>query len=121
MKIGEQVGGSHYAAMKIQPSELFEKYDIPWSQANAIKYVCRYDMKGGVLDLEKAIHYVKSATKIVSIPKWKIWEFRDGFEGLSREKGYALLILMAPSYVGEDLGMWKRIVVKELEKMQATL
>jgi len=54
-----QVGGNHYKDMVIQPSEFISKNELTWNVGNAIKYLCRHEMKGGKLDLEKAIHYIE--------------------------------------------------------------
>lgn len=59
-----QVGGSHYKDKSVQPwdamqswmsSDQFEGY----LRGNVIKYLCRYDKKGGVEDLYKARHYLE--------------------------------------------------------------
>jgi hypothetical protein len=47
----------HYD-MSIQPVEFIVKNDIPFREANIIKYVCRHREKGGLLDLLKAQHYL---------------------------------------------------------------
>ncbi len=53
-----QVGGNHYKDMAIQPSEFIYRNGLNWLVGNAIKYLCRYAVKGGVQDLEKAKHYI---------------------------------------------------------------
>ena len=53
----KQVGGSHYKNFKIQPYEFISKNDLSFFQGNVIKYVCRYQRKGGVEDLKKIVHY----------------------------------------------------------------
>lgn len=53
-----QVGGSHYKDMVIQPIEYIVKNDIPYREANVIKYVSRWRAKNGVEDLRKARHYI---------------------------------------------------------------
>ena len=53
-----QVGGEHYKNMVIQPVEFIHKNNIGFLEGNVIKYVCRHHKKGGVLDLEKARHYI---------------------------------------------------------------
>lgn len=53
----KEVGGTHYADMKIEPFELIDALDLDFVQGNIIKYVSRYKNKGGNQDLEKAIHY----------------------------------------------------------------
>ncbi len=54
-----QVAGEHYKTMKIQPSEFIRKNNIGWYEGNAIKYICRYKQKGGIQDIDKAIHYLQ--------------------------------------------------------------
>jgi len=65
-----QVGGAHYTSKMIQPWEYmeailtkdqFEGFLI----GNVIKYVSRYQEKGGKEDLLKAIHYLEKATDIL--------------------------------------------------------
>lgn len=57
--LATQVGGNHYKGMKIQPVEFIVANDIPYREANAIKYLCRHKNKNGLQDLEKALHYVQ--------------------------------------------------------------
>ena len=56
-----QVGGDHYKNFKIQPIEFILANEIPWLEANALKYLCRHKQKGERQDLEKVIHYVQMA------------------------------------------------------------
>ncbi len=55
----EQVGGSHYKSMKIQPVEFILANDLGFCEGNVVKYICRYKQKGGVQDLKKVIHYAE--------------------------------------------------------------
>ena len=55
----KQVGGSHYKDMPIQPVEFIVKNQLPFLEANIIKYTCRHSRKGGVEDVEKIIHYAE--------------------------------------------------------------
>lgn len=55
----KQVGGAHYKKMKIQVVEFVDKNQIPYLEGNAIKYICRHAEKGGVQDIDKAIHYLQ--------------------------------------------------------------
>lgn len=57
--LSEQVGGSHYKTMKIQPIEFIQANDLGFCEGNIIKYTCRYKQKGGVEDLNKVIHYAR--------------------------------------------------------------
>ena len=52
----EQVGGEHYKKLAIQPAEYNFKNNIPFLEGNIIKYVTRWRNKGGIADIDKAIH-----------------------------------------------------------------
>ncbi len=54
-----QVGGSHYKDSKIQPIEFIVANEIPYREANIIKYVFRHRQKNGLEDLKKAAHYLE--------------------------------------------------------------
>lgn len=49
----------YYDDMVIQPSEYIMANQIPWCEANAIKYISRWRNKGGVDDLKKAVRYLE--------------------------------------------------------------
>ncbi len=53
-----QVGGGHYKSMAIQPVEYITKNNLPYCEANVVKYISRWRDKGGKKDLEKAKHYI---------------------------------------------------------------
>jgi hypothetical protein len=55
----EQKGGDHYKKMKIEPIEFIYENEIPFAEANAIKYICRHSVKNGKEDLLKAISYIE--------------------------------------------------------------
>ena len=65
VKLGElsslltQVGGDHYKKMVIQPAEFINKNKLLFAEGNAIKYICRHSSKGGIQDIDKAIHYLE--------------------------------------------------------------
>lgn len=52
-----QIGGDHYAGT-IQPIDFIVANQIPYREANVIKYVFRHQKKNGVEDLRKARHYL---------------------------------------------------------------
>lgn len=58
-----QIGGDHYAKMKIEPIEFITANKLSFCQGNAIKYICRYQDKGKAEDLDKAIHYCEIMKK----------------------------------------------------------
>jgi hypothetical protein len=53
----KQVGGNHYASMKIQPVEFIAANELGFLEGNIVKYVCRHHAKNGAEDIKKAIHY----------------------------------------------------------------
>lgn len=53
-----QVGGNHYKQFAIQPTEFIYKNSLGFLEGNAIKYLTRWKIKGGLEDLKKARHYV---------------------------------------------------------------
>ena len=55
----KQIGGSHYQNFVIQPAEFINKNRLQFAEGNAIKYICRQSQKGGIQDIEKAIHYLE--------------------------------------------------------------
>jgi len=57
--LNKQIAGEHYKKFEIQPIEFITKNNIPFIEGNIIKYICRWQDKGGVEDLNKVIHYVE--------------------------------------------------------------
>lgn len=53
-----QVGGSHYKVNPIQHWDYVIANDIPYLEAQVIKYVTRWRLKNGIQDLHKAQHYL---------------------------------------------------------------
>lgn len=56
--LNQQVGGSHYKDMNIQPVEFITANNIGFLEGSVIKYVCRHKSKNGKQDLEKAKHFI---------------------------------------------------------------
>ena len=52
-----QVGGQHYKKYKIQPVELYNKFNLGFGESNLIKYSMRHQDKNGLQDLDKVYHY----------------------------------------------------------------
>ena len=59
----KQIGGSHYKNFVIQPYEFISKNNLSFFQGNVVKYVCRYQRKGGAEDIKKIIHYCQLELK----------------------------------------------------------
>ena len=55
----KQIGGSHYMYFDIQPAEFINRNKLLFAEGNAIKYICRHSKKGGIQDIDKAIHYLE--------------------------------------------------------------
>ena len=55
----KQIGGSHYMYFDIQPAEFINRNKLLFAEGNAIKYICRHSLKGGIQDIDKAIHYLE--------------------------------------------------------------
>lgn len=57
--LDKQVGGNHYKDLAIQPVEYIFKNNIGYIEGCVIKYVTRWQNKGGLQDLEKAKHFLE--------------------------------------------------------------
>lgn len=64
MARSKQVGGNHYKNKKLQPWDVIEAADLGFFEGNVIKYVMRHKEKGGVEDLQKAVHYLERLIEI---------------------------------------------------------
>jgi len=56
--LNNQVGGSHYKLLPIQPVEFIEKNNLSFLEGCVIKRICRWKNKNGIEDLEKAKHEI---------------------------------------------------------------
>ena len=54
-----QEGGGHYKDMPIQPMQYRLANGLDAAQHTAIKYISRFKAKGGLEDLNKAIHCIE--------------------------------------------------------------
>lgn len=61
-----QIGGDHYKSKPMQPWDFIAANGLGFFEGNVVKYVCRWQDKGGVADLEKARHYLD---KLIEISK----------------------------------------------------
>lgn len=64
-----QVGGSHYKDMQVQPWQAMEAWLTPeeyrgYHKGVAIGYLAREQQKGGLQDIEKAIHHLQRLVEI---------------------------------------------------------
>jgi hypothetical protein len=80
-----QVGGEHYrkANAKYQHWDLVAEYGMSYYIGNMTKYVCRWRTKGGLADLEKAMHYLE---KLISLDgNVEVYRGRKPYSFFSRE------------------------------------
>lgn len=57
--LSNQVDGTHYKLMSIQPVEFIHANRLGYFEGNVVKYVSRWKTKNGIADLRKAIHYLE--------------------------------------------------------------
>ena len=76
-----QIAGDHYKDMVVQPSHFIHANKIGWHEGNAIKYLCRWRVKGGVEDLKKAIHFIQLLIEeeTPAANRFHIQKFGDGW------------------------------------------
>lgn len=54
-----QVGGDHYHNKGLQPWDVIDAWGLGYYDGNVIKYLARWQDKGGIEDLRKAQHYLE--------------------------------------------------------------
>jgi hypothetical protein len=59
-----QEGGDHYKTMPIQPWDFIITNKLGFLEGNIVKYVCRWQSKGGLEDLRKANHYLAKLIEV---------------------------------------------------------
>ena len=59
-----QVGGAHYKDKAIQPWDFIASNKLGYLEGNIIKYVSRWQDKGGIEDLRKARHYLDKLIEV---------------------------------------------------------
>ena len=65
----KQIAGTHYSEMKSQPHAFIHANQIGFHEGCAIKYLCRWRKKGGIVDLKKAIHFIELLIELEENPK----------------------------------------------------
>lgn len=71
-----QIGGDHYKQFKgMEPWDVITAWGLGYLDGAAVKYISRWKYKGGIQDLEKAIHYLHKAIEVYSGSK----EVDNGF------------------------------------------
>jgi hypothetical protein len=62
----KQVSGTHYKKNAIQPWDYVAANNLGYFEGSAVKYLTRWKSKGGVADLEKAVHFIE---KLIELEK----------------------------------------------------
>lgn len=55
----KQIGGDHYKINAIQPWDYIIANNLGYLEGTAIKYITRWKSKGGIADIDKAIHFLE--------------------------------------------------------------
>jgi len=61
-----QVGGGHYQGKAIQPWDYIVSNRLGYLEGNVVKYISRWQDKGGRQDLEKARHYLDKLLEVTA-------------------------------------------------------
>lgn len=59
-----QIGGAHYKAHRYETWDVILDWNLGYLDGNAVKYLSRWRLKGGVQDLKKARHYIDKLIEI---------------------------------------------------------
>lgn len=59
-----QVAGTHYKAHKYETWDVILDWNLGYLDGNAVKYLSRWRLKGGVQDLKKARHYLDKLIEV---------------------------------------------------------
>lgn len=78
----KQIGGDHYAE-PIQVWDFVVANNIPYLEGNAIKYISRWRKKGGLADIDKAIHYLQKLKEVELIQTSPITTVQGGTVGVT--------------------------------------
>ena len=62
----KQISGNHYKEMSIQPWTYVHANNLGYFEGSAIKYITRWRNKGGVADIQKAIHFLEKLIELES-------------------------------------------------------
>lgn len=62
----KQVGGSHYKT-NIEPWDAILDWGLGYLDGSAVKYLSRWHKKGGIQDIEKAIHFLQKLIEVENV------------------------------------------------------
>ena len=94
--LNDQIGGSHYKSLVMQPIEFIVKSNLSFIQGNIIKYITRYKNKNGKQDIEKCIHYANMAIDLKDAgPKVKMLNLAYSYCKVNELSSYQTNIIVA--------------------------
>ena len=64
-----QIGGAHYKDYKYETWDVIVDWNLGYLDGNAVKYLSRWRLKGGLQDLKKARHYIDKLIEVLETPK----------------------------------------------------
>lgn len=59
-----QIGGTHYKRLQPEPWDVIMAWDRDYLVGSAIKYLSRWESKGGIEDLRKAVHFINKRIEL---------------------------------------------------------
>lgn len=59
-----QIGGDHYKTLQPEPWDVIWQWRRDYLVGSAIKYLARWETKGGVDDLRKAVHFIQKRIEL---------------------------------------------------------
>ena len=62
----KQIAGRHYKETSIQPWDYVAANNLGYFEGSAIKYITRWRNKGGIADIQKAIHFLEKLIELES-------------------------------------------------------
>lgn len=102
-----QVAGTHYKTLAIQPWNYTAANGLNWFEGEVIKYVTRWQSKGGVNDLRKARHIIDKMVELSVNHGWPAEhitvEQLAQLLGFEIENPWAALRAVCPAEVDDNL------------------
>ena len=59
-----QIGGDHYKSLTYETWDVVTAWGLGFLDGNAVKYLSRWQSKGGIDDLRKARHYIDKLIEV---------------------------------------------------------
>jgi hypothetical protein len=113
----KQVGGSHYKT-NIEPWDAITDWGLGYLDGSAVKYLSRWHKKGGVQDLEKAVHFLQ---KLIEVENGRLCRTPD--TNVKDQQTVASIIAESENRYGERTGSnvaYRNQVTAELRQRNET-